>query len=224
MNHTTAETFLILIQNPDKPGFMVSEHIRSIGLIGSILLDLSLEEKIDLESGRLKAKSTQSSLSLQHNQILEEVAKSSKEKKIKNWISRFSRHAKKFQKEILLQLEKESIIKIDHKRFLFFRYYRTRLLDKSLRIRLIDDIREKVLHSKPFKKEESAILGLIEACNMHKVICRNKEEKKLCKSKLKDLVKSDRLFRELDAVIRETQAAIHAAIIASSVATTAATT
>jgi hypothetical protein len=223
MKQTIAETFFILIQNPEKSRSLVTGEVKNIGLIGSILLDLSMEEKIELESDKLQVKSTRSSLSESHNQILEQIAKSPKARKTKTWISRLSRHIGKYKKNILIGLETKGIISIEQKRFLFFTYYKTRLINKSLRSRLVDDLRDMVLFSKPVEKEDSAILGLIEACKMYKIICRNKDEIKLCRSKLKDMIRSDLVSQEVNQVIRDTQVAIHAAIVASNVATTAAT-
>jgi hypothetical protein len=64
------------------------------------------------------------------------------------------------------------------------------------------------------------ILGLVQACKMHKVICNSKEEIKSCKPRLKKIIESDEIASDVDKVIRETQAAVITAIAAASVVTT----
>ena len=222
MIQNTAKRFLILIQHPEKSTFLVSDQIRKVGLIGSILLDLSINKNIDIVTGKLKVNSTESNLPKTHKQILEQISNSRKTKKIKTWISRFSRQSGKYQKEILDALEAQGLIKIEHKKFLFFKYYKTRLINNKLREEIISEIRDIVFNEKQIDNEKAAILGLIEACKLHKVICMDKKEIRICKSKLKDIIKSNSISQGVDKVIKEMQAAIIAVVVSSTVAATVA--
>lgn len=221
MENNTTERFLILIQHPEKPGFVVSGQERSIGLIGSILLDLSYEGSINIESGKLLIKSTETELSAVHKKVLELIEKSAKTRKIKTWIAKLSRHSRKYQKEILLELETKGYLKIEPKRFLFFKYYKTRLINSQAREQIIDEIRDVIFYDKKTAKDKSMILGLIEACRMYKVICRDKSELKICKKKLKEIIQSDSISRDVDKVIKEMQAAIIGAVLASAISASA---
>ncbi|MFO7934186.1 MAG: hypothetical protein R6U78_08890 [Bacteroidales bacterium] len=106
----TAERFLVSIQHPERSRFLLPGHVRSAGLVGSVLLDLSNEKNIGIEHGKLV---------------------------------------------------------------------------------------------------------LIDACSMYRIICRDRREKKRCKAKIRDLIRSDSISRGVDEVIRATQAAIIAAVVAS---------
>ena len=53
MKQNTAERFLILIQHPEKSRFLVSDQVKNVGLIGAILLDLSFEDTINIETDRV---------------------------------------------------------------------------------------------------------------------------------------------------------------------------
>ncbi len=59
------------------------------------------------------------------------------------------------------------------------------------------------------------MLGLIEACKMHKIIAKDKSEIKICKRKLAELIKSDSIAQGVDKVIKEMQAVIIGAVVAS---------
>lgn len=69
MTNNTAEKFLILIQHPDKYRSIVSNQIRNVGLIGSILLDLANSDNLEIENGRLLIKSKNTDLSQSHSMI-----------------------------------------------------------------------------------------------------------------------------------------------------------
>lgn len=218
MIQNTAEKFFILIQHPDKSRFIVSEQIKNAGLIGSILLDLVNNKNLEIDSGKLIVKSTITDLSQTHKTILEQIEKSTRIRKIKTWISKFSQKSRKYQKEILLGLDNKGIIKIDYKSFLGIKYYRTRLINFTIRENTIEEIRNIIFNDAKINSGDSLILGLMDACKMHKLICKDKKEIKICKMKLKEIMKSDLISQGVDKVIKEMQAAIIGAIVASSVA------
>lgn len=221
MINNTAEKFLILIQHPDKNRFIVSDQIKNAGLIGSILLDLANSTNLEIKNGKLLIKSKDTDLSPTHSMILEQIHKSSRDRKIKTWIAKFSRKSRKIQKEILIGLQSKGIIKIHQKSFLGIKYYKTQLIDSSNRDSIIDEIRSIIFKDSIISKENALILGIIEACKMHKIIAKDKSELKICKRKLADIIESDAIAQGVDKVIKEMQAAIIGAVVASTVAVTA---
>ena len=214
MTNNTAEKFLILIQHPDKYRFIVSNQIKNVGLIGSILLDLANSDNLEIENGRLLIKSKNTDLSQSHSMILEQIEKSSRIRKIKTWIARLSRKSGKIQKEVLMELELKGVIKIHRKSFLGIKYYKTQLIDSSIRDSLINEIRGIIFDDSTISKDNALILGLIEACKMHKIIAKDKSEIKICKRKLAGIIKSDAIAQGVDKVIKEMQAAIIVAVVA----------
>jgi len=222
MIQNTAERFLILIQHPEKPRFIVSEQIRNVGLIGSILLDLANSKNLEIENGKLMIKSVVTDLPQPYMDILGQIEKSSRIRKIKTWVAKFSRKSKKYQKAILLDLESKGIIRINNKRFLGIRYYNTQLINSGIRDNIINEIREVIFNNAKINNENSLMLGLIQACKMHKIICKDKSELRICKKKLKEIMKSDSIAQGVDKVIKEMQTAIIGAVVASSVAASAA--
>ena len=222
MTLNTAEKFLILIQHPEKKRFMVSGQVKSAGLIGSILLDLTYNKNIKIEAKTLSLVSAKSDLSPSHQIILEQIDKSAKTRKIKAWVTRFVRKAGKYQKGIVAELENKGCIKIHPKRFLGIKYYRTQLINKSIREQIINEVREIIFGYKKIDTGSSLILGLIEACKIYKIFCRDRKELKICKRKVREIMKSDLISQGVDAVIREMNEAIvavSASVAVSSVVT-----
>jgi hypothetical protein len=222
MSLTTAEKFLVLAHHPTKPKYAIPEQMRNTGLIGAILMDLSAEERIVIEGGRIKVRSTNSHLPEPHRVILKKIQETSKLKKVKTWISRFSQLPGKYRKAIQVELERKAIMRIERKRFLFFPYLQTTLIKTSLREQMIRELRGIIFGNQKPDKETSMLLGLVQACRMHKVICKDRMEMKACKVKLKEIIESDVISGGVDKVIREMHAAVIGAVVASTAATTAA--
>ena len=219
MINSTAEKLLILIQHPDKRRFIVSKYVKSIALIGSILLDLTDSKNLTIENRKLIVKTKNSDLSQAHQWVLEEIEGSPVTRKVKTWVARFSQKSGKIQKELLTELENQGIIQINHKRFLGIKYYRTQLTNLEIREKIIDDIRDIIFKESKISQKNSMLLGLIGACRMHRIIAKDKSEIKVCKRKLAEIIKSDALAQEVDQVIKETQAVIIATLTTSAFVT-----
>ncbi|MDF9796112.1 Golgi phosphoprotein 3 [Catalinimonas alkaloidigena] len=220
---TLAEKFLLLIHHPEKSRYLITEQMRNTGLIGALLLDLAHEKKIRLEADSMWATSHQTNLSPVHQQILARIAAYGRPKKVKFWISKLSNKSRTYRHALLARLEKKGILSVEHKKFLFISYLNTYLLDQQKRYTLLQDIRAVIFEKKEIRADDAALLGLIEACKMHKVICEDKSEIKYCKARLKALVQEDAIAQGVDKVIKEIQAALIAAMVATTAASTATT-
>lgn len=223
MTLNTAERFLLLIQHPKKQGFVIPYHIKNAGLAGAVLLDLASEKKITLDNGKVVVASADTDLSRAHKLLLEEMSNSDRTRKVKAWIQRFARKPGKYQKEIVEELVNKRIIRILPKSFLGIKYYRTRLVNPMPRQQLVHEIRDGIFYHKEISAENIPVLGLIEACRMHQTVAKNRKEARACRRKLKEMIKSDTISKEVDQVIREMNAAIIGAVVVTTVATHAGT-
>ena len=208
------EKFLLLIQHPVKSRFLVSEPERRAGLIGSVLLDLVFAHNLEIDNKKLIVRTNKTELSEAHRLILQKIDESGKIRKTRFWIEKLFRQSGNYQKRLLNDLENKKIIKIIPRQFLFIKYYRSRLVNTAVRDNLIEEIRDIIFKNKKADNENALILGLIEACNMYKIICRDRFEKKICKKELKELRQTVLFPPNLDLVIKGIQAAIREAIMA----------
>ena len=216
----TSEKFLLLIQHPVKSRFLVSEPERRAGLIGSVLLDLVYAHNLETDNKKLIVRTNKTELSEAHRLILQKIDESGKIRKVRSWIERLFRHSGRYQKMLLNNLVDKKIVEIIPVWFLFIRYYRPRLVNTTVRDNLIEEIRGIVFKDKKADNENALILGLIEACNMHKIICRDRFEKKICKKKLIVLRQTALFPQDLDLIIKGVQVAITKAVMAHSAAAT----
>jgi len=210
----TSEKFLLLIQHPVKSRFLVSEPERRAGLIGSVLLDLVYAHNLETDNKKLIVRTNKTEVSEAHRLILQKIDESKQIRKTRFWIEKLFRQSGNYQKRLLNDLENKKIIKIIPRQFLFIKYYRSRLVNTAVRDNLIEEIRDIIFKNKKADNENALILGLIEACNMYKIICRDRFEKKICKKELKELRQTVLFPPNLDLVIKGIQAAIREAIMA----------
>lgn len=210
----TSEKFLLLIQHPVKSRFLVSEPERRAGLIGSVLLDLVYGHNLETDNKKLIVRTNKTEVSEAHRLILQKIDESKQIRKTRSWIEKLFRQSGNYQKRLLNDLENKKIIKIIPRQFLFIKYYRSRLVNTAVRDNLIEEIRDIIFKNKKADNENALILGLIEACNMYKIICRDRFEKKICKKELKELRQTVLFPPNLDLVIKGIQAAIREAILA----------
>lgn len=214
---STAEKFLILSIHPNKSRFIIQDNVANIGFIGSVFLDLVLLKAIEIKNDSIYTLILDTNLEEPYNTIYNEIKKSKKQLKIKRWIAKLSPKSRKYQKFVFIKLENKNIIQIENKSFLFFKYYKTTLTNKYIRTYLIDKIRDYLFYNKKIDPNLYMLLGLIDSCKMHQIICNDKCEKKECKSILKNLPDNDAIANGVDIVIKEMQMAITGAIIASTV-------
>lgn len=214
----TSEKFLLLIQHPAKARFLVSEPERRAGLIGSVLLDLVFAQNLETDNKKLIVRKNKTELPEAHRVILQIIDESGKIHKVSTWIDRLFRHSGRYQKMLLNDLENKNIVEVVPVWFLFIRYYRPRLVNTTVRDNLIEEIRGIVFSDKKADNENALIFGLIEACNMQKIICRDRLEKKICKKKLKELHQTALFSQNLDLIIKGVQAEIRKAVVAHSAA------
>lgn len=217
MNLNTIEKYLLLAQHPTKGRFTYGQFVN-YGVIGASLLEMSLKDGVSVENELLILKDDIEF----DNPVLLEIStlikSSEKPRKIKHWIHKLARKAAKYKWSFLNELENKKLIRIEHKKFLgLFPYRRCYLIEDSIRESLTQDVKRKILNKPEMNNEEILILGMIEACQMHKIITSDKQELKTIKKELKQLLKEIPIAGTVAKTIKEVQAAIIVAVVTSTI-------
>jgi len=215
MELNTAERFLFMIMHPEKSRYLIPEANIHSGLFGAILVDLSMEGKIEFKDKKVSAKSPYSKISNAHNLLLSKIAQSKRKKRIKTWISGLAWKSQKYRHLILHDLAMKGKIRIEEKRFLIFPYKRAYLIDRRGQQMIREEILEAIMNRQALNSDLLAILGLVDACKIHKVLTKDKKTLKLVKQNIKGLVGEDVLAAEVHQVIQEMQAAAVAVSVAT---------
>lgn len=217
------EKFILLAHHPEKRRFLISDLPINYGLIGAMLLDMSLEERIDIQNDDLILKDHRNISNPMIAEIATTIHQSKKKRKVKYWVMKFGQKASKYKRRILESLEKKNIIEIERKKFLgLIPYIKTNVSDRRLRDRLVQEVRENVLNRRDIADEDTLMLGLVESCKMYRALSADKEEIKRMKANLKDILKDSPIADSIDKTVKQVQSAIIVSVIASSTAATAA--
>lgn len=227
MKLNTAEKFLLLAKHPEKFWYKISEIHLNYGIIGSILIDLSLKKSLEIKEKCFHVNTKFEYKDKEYpgfERISDFIINSKKSRKPKYWIQKFARKSRIYKWEFFNGLEKKRLVRIENRKFLFIPYRRCYLVDSRTRNKLIDHLRDSVLYKKKKSEEDMAILGMVEACKMHKIISRDRHEVKMIKKELKTLLKDSPISQIVDDTIKQVQIAITIAIASSVAASTAAST
>jgi uncharacterized membrane protein YheB (UPF0754 family) len=219
MNLNTAEKFLILAHHPEKGRFVVRGTQLSYGLVGALLLEMSLENIVSVQDNRLVYRSAGTGNDEVISELSAIIRQSEKARKIRTWINRFARKSRRYRWVILRQLADKRLIRIENKKFLgLIPYKSSYITNNGIRAELIRTARNNVLFHKDLTDENVVVLGLIEACRMHRILSTDREELKRIRKDLKEIIKASPIAGVVAETIKQVQAAVIAAVVASSAA------
>jgi hypothetical protein len=222
MKLNTAEKFLVLAHHPEKGRFMVNgTHLR-YGIAGALLLEMSLENIISLQDNRLVYRSAGTTSDELISELTAVIRQSEKARKVGTWINKFARRSGRYKWTLLRRLSDKRIIRIESKKFLgIIPYKMSYITSHSIRTELIRTARNNVLFHEGLTNENIVVLGLIEACRMHKLLTNDREELKRIRKDLKEIIKASPIAGAVSETIKQVEAAIIAAVITSSAAASA---
>ena len=219
------EKFTLLAHHPEKRRFMISEVYVNYGIIGAMLMDLSLINRLDIKNENLIIKDSGNLPNPMIAEVASNIHRSGKQKKVKFWVMKFGKKAAKYRHGILEILAQKNIIEIERKKFLgLFPYIKTRVTDNRTRDKLIQEVKDHVLNHRNISDEETVMLGLVESCKMYNVLSKDKAEIKQMKANLKNILKESPIADSIDKTVKQVQSAIMVSVIASTTAATTAST
>ena len=223
MELSISKKLLILAKCPEKGRFKIPNMQLHFGLIGAILMEMEFAGTIKIEDKRVipqrSAKMNDDVLQTIHQVMCD----STKERRIKYWVNKLNRKACKFKWHFIEQMQKERVLKIEHKRFLgLIPYKHAYLLNNRVRANLIINYRKAVLHASKIEKEDVVVLALLRACRYSRLLANERSERKKIRLKLKELLKDNEIAGSVEQSIQEVQAAISTAIVVTTAATAAA--
>jgi len=218
------EKFLIIAHHPDKGRFRISPIYLKYGLAGALLLEMSVEGNIHIENGKLTPGNEEKLISGNEGKpghpILEDYSRkirgADRSRHIRYWIRRFAMRSDHMKWQLLNGLEKKRILRIEHHKILGLIPLRSsHLMNKKLQYDLIREARNGIMQRGEAGEAQLALLGLVHACKMHRIIGRERSEIKVIRRKLKELLKESPIAEGVDQTIRQVQAAIIAAVATS---------
>jgi hypothetical protein len=180
--------FIILSLHPEK-GRIIIDHINfRYALTGSVLMDFLDKEEISLRNNRLIPDFRKNGDPV-HDMFAEKIQGSLKPKRISYWVRSLTRKRRYVFRETIAPLINKGVLSHERRLFLnIFPYNRYLLTDKRLRSRIIDEIREILLHDKPSTRKQSLLIGLIKASRSYRLLAKEKAERSILRKKCNDFL------------------------------------
>jgi hypothetical protein len=219
---STSEKFLLIAHHPDRGRFMIPKAYLQYGIAGAILLDLTIEDRIETDGTKLSLKRARASTDQVLNDVIALMSQSPKSRKAEYWIGKLGRRYNKYLLQILRGLAGKRIVHIEDKKFLgLIPYKKSFLLESYTRSNLVRQLKDEIMGYRGVPGDNMALAGMIEACRMHRILTTDRDELKHIKSQLKRMIKENPVADAVTQTVNQVQAAVIASITAAVVASTA---
>jgi hypothetical protein len=222
MKFSTAEKFLILAHHPEKGRFITSHLFMQYGIAGAIILDMTLDDRIEMADKKLLLKASKPDAEPVAAEITSLLSRSAKPRKTEYWIRKLAGHYSKYKWQILKGLEGKRLVRIENRKFLWIIPYRkSYLIESYTRSNIISQMKNDILFQKGLEGENLALAGLIQACRMYRILTNDRDELRKIRKQLKQIIKESPVADIVGQTIRQVQAAIMVSVTSAIAASTA---
>lgn len=218
MDSPVTTQFVILSVHPDNGRIVISNMEFKYSLIGAVLMDFLDNGEVTISNRRL-IPSFRRNGDPTHDMFAERIEGYNKPRRISRWVDSLSGKGWGVFRETINSLISKGIIRHEKRYFLkIFPYNRFFHTDGRTRERIIDEIRDVLLHDKTPTRKQTMLIGLINASGSHNILVKEKGERWMLRSRCKEFMKRDIMSSEIDLAIREIQTEVIASISAANAA------
>lgn len=178
-----SEKIYLLGIHPKKGGIVAAAHnAMNFVLIGMLFLELYLNKNVRFEEKRVVLADRKSSNVL-HQFLLDKIAKSKRELKIASWINKFTFSMKFVRREVQNGLVSKRIIRMEEKRFLFFRWTSPVIINFQTLYKLLSEVESHIVKGTN-NDEELMLLSFLKPSGLLPRIFPEREKRKYILEKL----------------------------------------
>jgi hypothetical protein len=214
------EKLLLLAIRPEKGG-LSGWNIQEIDftLVGAVLLELTLSRNVVIRDKRVEVIHDKSN-SVLHSYVLERLSRSPRPRKIGHWMEPFSISKRRVRSALYESLVQKREIRLEDRKFLFFKWKKPFLGAGNHVYNLIDKIKSHIVQT-PDNPEDLFLLALLEPAELWKRIYPERSMRKSARMKIKQFMEKNqssetvRQALETIKVIKAALAARRAAAAAS---------
>jgi hypothetical protein len=210
----TQKLYLLGI-HPEKGGLISASYsVMNIILIGALFLELFLNKNISFEDKKVVFLNDKTTDPL-HRFLLEKIKQKPNPVKVSTWISKLHFSQKYIRSDVQKGLVERRIIKMEPHQFLFFKWQKSKIINKQPVFNLISEIEHQIFRGSE-TEEEIMLLSMLKPAGLIKRIFPEKEKRNRALEKLKNLMVENQVSVAVSEAIAAAQA------VAASVAVSAA--
>lgn len=215
------EEYLLIALDDSKGQFVIDSTHLHYGLAGAILLELAIREKVTIQGDYVRVNDSATVTEVALNKALEYLKEKAKSVKVKDVINAFAKQAGEFKQDVLQRLINKGILKKEEAKILWIipnNKYPTSNLSPENKVR--ERLKAVMLDGAKSEPRDIMLLSLIDVSDLTKEAFRDKEDYKKVKKKIKEVTQDIQISGAINKSIREIQAAIMIAVMATVVITT----
>ena len=219
------EEFLLIALDDNKGQFVTDSTHLHYGFAGAVMLELAIREKIQITNDKLELIQSNYEKEIAINKVIDLIHHSKKTRKIDYWVGKLANMARELKDDTLDGLIRKGILRKEDSKILWIipnTKYPTQDLtpEKKIRQRLHDVM----INGAASSPKDVMLLSLIDVSELTKEAFRTKEEYKIVKKKIKEVTQDIKISQVVNRTIRDIQAAIMIAVMASVIVTTTSST
>ena len=209
MELSLKEKLIIALLDPDKGRLIMEQSRISHALAACIIFEMKEMGLIDITQNRLQARSSKYPKDVVHREVFKKIDGSKKERKLSFWLLKLSWKGGHYRRGIITNLQSKQVIGTERKYFInIIPYTRYFFINLNLWRKIIEHLRAVVFYSASPSQEDFLLLGLISVANVNRVIYRNREENKLMKERIKELLGDKMVDKDVLLILKRVKEAI----------------
>ncbi len=214
----TVSEQLLLLALKDEKGTVVSKAGMALnfGLAGALLLEMTVDERINIQDGKLVVQNSTPSGEPLHDEALALLTgKKGKQKPVKYWVPRLASKIKKLRHKVADRLVLSGILRREKKRILgIFPSVRYPTQNPLPELEAREQLKHTVLEGNSPSMETRMVLNLVKACDLSDEVF-GKDMRKQVKTRFKELEKDTGDSEVIGKAISEAVQAVQAAVMIS---------
>lgn len=226
MNLNLIDQLILLALDDEKGNFIADSFSFGYSLAGAVILELSLQEKIEVENKKIKVISKDKCGDLLLDHFLDKMISSKKQKSVQSWVESLGNEYSFIKNTTVENLINEGILTKKEEKILWIfsvdKFPAQNAKPENLLRKRLNDI---LLNNREVELREIMLISLVDMCELNNEVY-GKERAKNYKKKIKEIVKQAQLSSSVGEAIKEihdTLMAVIVMLITTSVVTTTVT-
>jgi hypothetical protein len=206
-----SEKLFCLAVNPKRGGiFLSASTTLAMTLTGSVFIELMNKKVISVENGLVHLVDPTFQSDEIYDFFLHRISASNKDRKLRNWISRFNVRGRKIQKHFIRTLVRKRVLRTEERRILFIPYEKVFVMDQELVEKIRKEVEDIFMKRVELTIDATILASMVEQTNLLSRIFSERAQRREARRFLKSLPEMP-----VPKAVHEAIQMMHAAVFAA---------
>lgn len=213
MNLNLVDQLTLLALDDEKGNFVADSFSFAYGLAGAIILELSLQNKIEIREKKIEVNSHKTCGDLLLDHFMDQIRNSKKKRDIQSWVQIIGDKLSFVQEETVKKLIGDGILRKKEEKILWvFSNDKYPTINAKPENELRKRLNDILLNDRNLDLKESMLISLIDMCSLNKEVF-GKEGAKEYEKKIKAIIENAKLSSEVGKAVQEIHDALMMVIV-----------